>query len=107
MEPCILEERSPQRDSLEIAAKLLTRFNRKNYIYHVGETYFDFGLDWSWTTILAHDAANAERTWQALSPKEWKDIIEASTSDELMKAIVDFMKEHDLNEPKQRSESPA
>lgn len=37
--------------------------------YTVENVYFDIGLNWMFTTLIAHDeSSNTIRSWQALSP---------------------------------------
>lgn len=50
--------------------------------FYVGETYLDFGQNWMWTTILA-DNSKTGSSWQALNPREWKEIYSAEKASEL------------------------
>jgi hypothetical protein len=52
--------------------------------YHVGETYFDYGQDWKWTTLLKDSDYGSV---QALTPAEQKMILSANTAQELGKAV--------------------
>lgn len=101
MQPRTLADVSDQKINLEIAAKLLTRFNKKELYYYVNETYFDYGQNWKWTTIIACDYSkpqnSAEFSYQALNPKEWGSIITAKNVDELAKAVNDYMEKNNLN----------
>lgn len=60
--------------------------------FYVGETYLDFGQDWKWTTILAHNEAKHSE-WQALSPRDWKNIYFASDVHELASAAWEIMED--------------
>ena len=40
--------------------------------YSVTKTYFDYGQNWLWTTLLADDGKNS---WQAITPAEQKLIL--------------------------------
>ena len=62
-----------EHEQLRIAAEMFTRKSRNGTKYYVGETYFDLGQDWMWTTVLAyHDDYG---TYQALSPRQQEEII--------------------------------
>lgn len=70
---------SREREKLQLVAVLLTNRSPNHYLYYVDETYFDFGQDWMWTTILC------SKGYQALNPREQEEIILAETYDELVK----------------------
>lgn len=65
-----------------------------NIQYEVGETYFDFGQGWKWTTIIAHDRTREKDSvlgsWQALTPKDQENILSdyASAMDELAQRLA-------------------
>lgn len=69
----IFEHGSEAREKLNRAAHILTGLSPKGYRYYVGETYFDFGQDWKWTTILCKGGEFGD--YQALSPAEQERII--------------------------------
>ena len=71
--------------NLVAVAKLLEAFSPNGIRYEVGVTYLDYGQDWKWSTIIAQDPNEDDflRSWQALSPREWKEIVNASSPDEL------------------------
>ena len=46
----------------------------------VGQTYFDHGQDWKWTTILARPV-NGDDGWQALNPRQANAILYGSYED--------------------------
>ena len=75
----IYEEGCPMYEKLEIVAMMLTNRSPLGYNYKVGETYFDFGQDWKWTTIIAEKEYDS---YQALNPKEHKEIFLANTYEE-------------------------
>ena len=58
---------------LEAVAQALTRKSPRGWRYYVGETYFDYGQDWSWTTILCDGGITGSH--QALNPREHEEII--------------------------------
>ena len=76
---------SMERKQLEKAAKLMTEKSRRGYQYYVGETYFDFGQNWKWTTILTDD-------FQALYPTEQEAIILSDTPEELEAAVDEYFR---------------
>lgn len=79
---------------LDVAAKMLTLFNGKGFRYYVGNTYFDYGQDWKWTTILKEDPneTGVLRVCQALNPRQQENIIMADTPEEMAKAVRDVLK---------------
>ena len=54
--------------SLEIAAAMLSLESETGVRYAVENTYFDYGQNWKWTTIVAHGKDGGR--WQVLNPKE-------------------------------------
>ena len=64
---------TPEYDKLRRAAHILTGLSPNGYKYTVGETYFDFGQDWKWTTILCDGGSFGG--YQALSPANQEEII--------------------------------
>lgn len=57
-------------DLLKAFAKLLTENSPNHFTYYVKDVYLDVGQDWIWTTIC-----NLEQGGQALSPREWLEIV--------------------------------
>ena len=57
---------------LRAAAILLTAKSPNHYTYYVDETYFDFGQNWRWTTILCKGKACR---YQALCPRDHESIV--------------------------------
>lgn len=79
----IFNRTDDEYQKLMAAATLLTLFKGKDC--YVGETYFDYGQDWKWTTILEKDP-----TWgavQVLTPKDQENIITANSAKELGDAV--------------------
>lgn len=70
----VFEAETPERERLEQAAKMMTAKSPRGYRYYVGETYFDFGQDWKWTTILRTGSEWGDV--QALYPVDQLNIIE-------------------------------
>lgn len=70
-------------EKLQIMALMLMNRSPNGYRYYVGSTYFDFGQDWKWTTVLC--GGDRYGSYQALNPREQEEIILATTYDELVK----------------------
>lgn len=83
------EPNSAERMNLELAAAMLTDMSPNRYRYYVGETYFDFGQNWMWTTVLCNNGG-AFGSYQALSPAEQERIIFGDVDDihEAVKAVL-------------------
>lgn len=64
---------SEEYQKLAAVAEALTKKSPKGYRYEVGETYFDYGQDWSWTTILCEGGIFGG--YQALCPRDQEEII--------------------------------
>lgn len=71
---------------LETAAFLLTKYSRKGITYTVINTYFDFGQDWKWTTLLATRPDGQH--YQALCPRDHEKIL---TYENIFKAIHEII----------------
>ena len=72
------EKTSPEYKTLTDAADALNQ-QVKNVRYTVEDTYFDFGQNWMYTTIIAHrldrDADDVTAGWQALTPRDQERIL--------------------------------
>lgn len=80
---------SPESDEykkLDVAAKLLTVKSPRRYNYRVGETYFDFGQNWVWTTVLCDGGDWGG--YQALNPRNQEAVIEADNLEAVVDAIL-------------------
>ena len=62
-----------ERENLQRVADILTITSPNKITYHVENVYFDFGQDWTWTTITAY-RRNGD-SWQILNPKKHAAII--------------------------------
>lgn len=80
--PTTYEKGSEEYARLEIVANYLSKHT--NLKCWVQDTYFDFGQDWMWTTIIANDG---KYQYQLLSPAEQELIL----CDDLQ-AMVDMAK---------------
>ena len=67
------EKGTREYKALEAAAALAELKSPNGYKYFVMNTYFDFGQDWLWTTIVA-EKPNGD-SYQALDPREHAAII--------------------------------
>lgn len=54
--------------------------------FEVGETYFDYGQNWMWTTILCK-SKNSGYGVQILSPRDQEDILNSTSTRELVNII--------------------
>ena len=80
--PRRVEIGSDEEKKLVAVAKMLEAVSPNGYRYEVEVTYFDYGQDWLWTTIIRHDD-NKDYNVQVLNPKEWEHIITAETITDL------------------------
>ena len=88
----VYDEDSVEYGLLEKAAGVLTEKSPRRYRYHVGVTYFDFGQNWKWTTILCDTGKRGVTgSYQALCPRDHEMIILSDGSDESMNEIADVI----------------
>jgi hypothetical protein len=64
-------------NNMEVVCGLLNTLCKTETTYRVGVTYFDYGQDWKWTTIIN------SRGVQVLCPRDWEQIVVADTVTEL------------------------
>lgn len=87
----LFDKGSEGYQKLEAVAGMMTAFSTRDKRYTVEVTYFDFGQDWKWTTIIEHDKGG--RGWlsscQALNPAEQEKILYGDI-DEVMKVVKDI-----------------
>lgn len=76
---------SAEYNKLVMVAKMLTFDSPTKATYYVDDTYLDYGANWMWTTIIARRSNGDE--WQALCPREWKEIMEATNTMELAEIV--------------------
>lgn len=79
---------SAEYKKLQHAAQELTDTSKTGKVYLVEETYFDFGQNWSWTTIIAHRSDGA--TWQAINPAQQEQILLAEDIPEVVRQIRSY-----------------
>lgn len=84
--------------ALRIFAEATTQWmgENKNFRYDVRieNTYFDFGQDWKWTTIIVEDEEEESellRSYQALCPRDWELIVTCDSISKLTDMAWDFM----------------
>jgi len=86
----VFKKDSPEYVLLNKAALILMFKSPKRYQYYVGETYFDFGQDWKWTTVLCSTGEGGVcGSYQALNPREQAEILDSDGSLESISKIVD------------------
>ena len=86
MTECVLERNSVEYKRLVAVAKMLEAFSPNNARYVVRDTYLDFGQNWKWTTIIREEFHEC----QILSPRQWKDIMNADTPIALTECVEDI-----------------
>lgn len=72
----------PEFENLYKLADILTKKSPNKYVYYVGDTYFDLGQNWMWTTVLCKGDWSS---YQALNPREQEEAILANSDAELEK----------------------
>jgi len=86
----VFKKDSREYELLEKLALILTFKSPNRYKYEVGETYFDFGQDWKWTTVLCRTGEYGIcGSYQALCPAEQEKILLSDGSLEEIAAIAD------------------
>jgi len=68
----LMEKGSEDYNMLELLALRLTQKSPNHYKYYVGETYFDYGANMMWTTVLCN---GDWCSYQALNPVEQETIL--------------------------------
>ena len=82
------ERDSEEYQKLERLAMCLTLKSPNGFRYRVGVTYFDYGQNWKWTTVLC-DNGDAWGGYQALNPREQDEILFSDGSFEDVCRIAD------------------
>jgi len=88
-QPRTIGRSTQEYKNLMAAAKLLEAVSESGYRYEVENCYFDYGQDWMWTTIIAHNdkEEGVLSSWQAVNPKQWEQIIEAKNVGHIAYAV--------------------
>ena len=81
---------SEEYEKLDRVSTFLTAMSPNKYYYYVGNTYFDLGQDWKWTTILAKTLKG--NSYQALNPRQQEDILLARSDEELEEIAKQILK---------------
>lgn len=79
------KEGTEEYEKLERMAMILTLKSPKKYNYVVGDTYFDYGQGWKWTTVLCRGGYGG---YQALNPAEQEAVLLSDGSLEELNGIA-------------------
>ena len=85
----IFNEGSPEYNRLVAAANRMNTLSPLGFHYYVGDTYFDYGQGWMWTTILC-DNGGMFGSFQALCPALQKKIVNATTIGAIEGAVGEY-----------------
>ena len=86
----VFEKGSEARERLEKLAVVLTIKSPRHYQYYVGETYFDFGQNWKWTTVLCDTGERGVTgSYQALNPANQEAVLLCDGSLEKIAEVAD------------------
>lgn len=80
---------TPEYKRLTRAATILTAYSPRKCVYKVEDIYFDYGQDWTWTTIVCYPP-NDESGYQALYPAQQEKIL---TAENLLEALAEIVQE--------------
>lgn len=92
----IYNKEEKQYSKLKILASIIEYVVRNvydaNVTIEVEETYFDFGQDWKWTTLIAYrgNVSNND-TYQMLSPKHMDMLTEANDIKDITNIAYDII----------------
>lgn len=86
------ERDSIERRKLEAAAKVLNAYTDARIT--VKETYFDYGQDWKWTTLIAD--CGGWSTFQLLYPKQQENLIFADPDEfyRWIQEVIEMVNKH-------------
>ena len=64
----------------------------KNFRYDISikKVYFDMGQNWMWTTFIVTDT-DTDEEWQAMTPKEWLEVVNETDIGKLTDLAWKFM----------------
>ena len=67
-------------------------YENKNFRYDISikKVYFDIDQNWMWTTFVVTDEYTDEE-WQAMSPKEWLEVVNETDIGKLTDLAWKFM----------------
>lgn len=78
-------------EALKAVANMLTLLCTNGYKFDVEDTYFDFGQNWMWTTIIAKK--DNDDSYQVLSPREHELITENICLTRIEQALNEIINE--------------
>ena len=96
MNPSVINAGTKEYKNLVAVAKMLEAISEKGARYEVRETYFDYGQNWKWTTILRIGGKWGDT--QILSPRQQKMVLLANTTAQLAEAVEDIRSDKYFNE---------
>lgn len=67
-------------------------YENKSFRYDISikKVYFDIDQNWKWTTFIVTDE-NTDEEWQAMSPKEWLEVVNETDIGKLTDLAWKFM----------------
>lgn len=83
--------------NLSYVARIMSARSSNGTRFEVGITYFDFGQNWKWTTIIAY--TQNKSSFQALTPAEQEKIVTAKP-DELEAVAQELMEKFQKEYPR-------
>lgn len=83
----ILKSEEQGYKNLVASAKIMEAFSTHDARYIVQDVYLDLGQDWMWTTICRRGHFEC----QVLSPRDWREIVLATSPEELAEAVRNVM----------------
>ena len=74
------------------AATMEWMSENKNFRYDISikKVYFDMSQNWMWTTFIVTDT-DTDEEWQAMSPKEWLEVVNETDIGKLTDLAWKFM----------------
>lgn len=86
---------SQEYENLDKVSGYLMMYSPNHIYYHPENTYFDYGQDWKWTTIIAR-RDNGD-SWQAINPRQQESILLCTTDEELEEVAKDILRNSRLD----------
>ena len=86
----VYEYDTREAGNLRTACALLNAFN-DSLRFHVGVTYFDYGQDWKWTTLICEKAEGDRWGGFQINPSNQYEIVTAQSMTELAKACESLL----------------
>lgn len=90
--PTVLEKDSNEYFQLKVACQIAAE-ETKDMEYKVQDTYFDYGQDWMWTTVIAINLKDGS-SFQMFNPRDWAEIINDATNARIREIIRENIKEY-------------